>query len=708
MTRTPFGRSLGLGLLAILVLAMTCGSSAGASRQDLDGFLAKIQDANGDVRRAAWENAGKLGADAISPLGKLLGGENRPVAKAAERALEVVAHYASRPGADAERKAVSAALIELTRQGNPVKVRDKALRLLGSTGQDDSVPAIAALLGDKEVWEAARWALERIPGKASNVALIRALYKAPSWQKSELLKFQEAIISTLGAKKAPEAVEPLLGFVQSGQRSLRIAAVEALGRIGDARAAEPILDVARTASGREKAIAHDNYLRIADKLLEKRRPQAALEMYFNALRATADVAAGGAVLVGLGKVGGDAAIRVLFEALLAPSPGIRNAAISALTNLKGREAGAAIAALLPRAQPELKPILLRILVDRKDPFASGALISAARDPDAEFRLTALELIGEIVDDNLAISLVTALEKEGPEGKRAALRSYLKYADWVLRKGNWRSALGIYYNALDCAMDDAERRTALQGIGAIASKDSTLLVEKMMDNPSLRDDAARAYIAIASNKANWTDKRAPIWMLTKVVDSPCSVEVIQLAASRLKEFGVIIPIAERSGFVTRWWLVGPFPNPGNSAYEKEFPPEKEVDLGKGVQYDGKTFAWKKVITVNPQGRVNLEEEFDPNQNVAAYAYTEIKSPNEAKVKFKIGSDDSAVCWLNGEKIHAVKVSRGLSVDQDVVNATLRAGINRILMKILNEGAQWEFCLRITDDQDKPIDMSKVER
>ncbi|NQT81418.1 HEAT repeat domain-containing protein, partial [bacterium] len=268
MTQTGFRRSLALGLLTIVVLVAISGSSWAATRQELNDFLARIQDAKGDVRRAAWENAGEMGADAVAPLGKILAGKERAAAKAAGRALEVVAHYASRPGADAERKAVSAALIELTKKGNSVKVRDKALRLLGSTGQDNAVPAIAALLGDEEVWEAARWALERIPGRAANMALLRAVNQPPRWEKSEILKFQEAIISTLGAKKSPEVVEPLMKFVRSDRENIRIAAMEALARIGDPRAASVILNAARERSGREKAIALDSYLRIGDRLAE--------------------------------------------------------------------------------------------------------------------------------------------------------------------------------------------------------------------------------------------------------------------------------------------------------------------------------------------------------------------------------------------------------------------------------------------------------
>lgn len=727
MTRIGLKRSLGVVLLTIVASVAISGSSRAATEKALNDFLAKIQDAKGDVRRAAWESAGKMGADAVAPLGKILAGKDRAAAKAAERALEVVAHYASRPGGHAERMAVTAALIELARKGNPAKVRDKALRLLGSTGQDNAVPAIAALLGDKEVWETARWALERIPGKTVNRALIGALNKPPRWEKSEILKFREAIISTLGAKKSPEAVEPLMRFVRSDQEDIRIAAIETLGRIGGWEAARAILKAARARSGREKAIALDNYLRIADPLAQ-RRPETALLMYRNVLTEFKDEVPRSAALVGIGKMGGSRALGTLLGALSEASPRIRNAAADILTKMGrhvgvggavgralelGRGVGGAVAGAIPGSKPEVKIILLRVLVDRGDRSAADVLRRALLDPDGEVRLAALALMGNVADPYAAQSilvpqLLLLLEKQPPGARKVALQSYLDIADMLARRGPTLKAMQMYHKALNLATEDAEKRRALQGIAAIGSLGSLETVKQLMEKPALQESAATAYIAIALKIAASGEKRRAIGMLTQVVESPCSVDVIQLAAARLKELGVVIPIAQRSGFATRWWLIGPFPNPNNSAWEKEFPPEKEVDLKKGVEFDGKSFLWKEVTTGHPQARVNLEEYFKPTENVAAYTYTEIEVPKETEVKFKIGSDDSVVCWLNGERIHAVKVSRGLSVDQDVVNTTLQAGNNKILLKILNEGAQWEFCLRITDRQDRPIDMSKLTK
>jgi hypothetical protein len=76
-----------------------------------------------------------------------------------------------------------------------------------------------------------------------------------------------------------------------------------------------------------------------------------------------------------------------------------------------------------------------------------------------------------------------------------------------------------------------------------------------------------------------------------------------------------------------------------------------------------------------------------------------------VIFKIGSDDAVVCWLNGKHIHSYMEDRGYAPDQDIVPAHLRAGMNFILMKVLNGGADWACGLRITDTDNRPLHLAQ---
>ena len=56
----------------------------------------------------------------------------------------------------------------------------------------------------------------------------------------------------------------------------------------------------------------------------------------------------------------------------------------------------------------------------------------------------------------------------------------------------------------------------------------------------------------------------------------------------------------------------------------------------------------------------------------------------------------------------EVNRGLTVDQDNVNTRLVSGKNTILVKCLNGGSQWGFCLRITDRQGAPLPLPEREK
>ena len=44
---------------------------------------------------------------------------------------------------------------------------------------------------------------------------------------------------------------------------------------------------------------------------------------------------------------------------------------------------------------------------------------------------------------------------------------------------------------------------------------------------------------------------------------------------------------------------------------------------------------------------------------------------------------------------------MTVDQDTVKAKLRKGKNAILLKVLQGGSRWAFCLRVTDTDGKRL-------
>src|ERR1700690_500585 len=82
---------------------------------------------------------------------------------------------------------------------------------------------------------------------------------------------------------------------------------------------------------------------------------------------------------------------------------------------------------------------------------------------------------------------------------------------------------------------------------------------------------------------------------------------------------------------------------------------------------------------------------------AYAYAEwaVDKPQKALAVF--GSDDAAVVWLNGRKVHHIARDRALDPDSDRFDLPLQAGANRLLVKVDNGTGYWGFALRVFDGE-----------
>ena len=106
-------------------------------------------------------------------------------------------------------------------------------------------------------------------------------------------------------------------------------------------------------------------------------------------------------------------------------------------------------------------------------------------------------------------------------------------------------------------------------------------------------------------------------------------------------------------------------------------------------------------------IDLRAQFDPHDNVAAYALAEVRMTADTPVLCLLGSDDGCEFWVNGEKLHEVNAPRGMAVDGDRVEATLQPGVNRLLLKVLQGGGDWQFCLRIAGRDGVPLDLSSGE-
>jgi alpha-mannosidase len=90
-----------------------------------------------------------------------------------------------------------------------------------------------------------------------------------------------------------------------------------------------------------------------------------------------------------------------------------------------------------------------------------------------------------------------------------------------------------------------------------------------------------------------------------------------------------------------------------------------------------------VDADSTGGIDLNRVFaGSTDESAAYAHAYVFSPEDRTVLFVMDSDDDLVAWLNGQRIWAHVVARGMRSGSDTVGVRLAAGWNSLLLKAVN--------------------------
>jgi HEAT repeat protein len=145
----------------------------------------------------------------------------------------------------------------------------RALRIMGTA---ESVPALAALLTDKDLSHMARYALERIQAPEAGAALRDALPKVSGALKA-------GVIGSLGARADAAAAPALIGLLGDADAAIVIAAATALGAIGTPEAATALVAAAKKAPAATKPAIIDGALHAAELLAAAGKKAEAIAVY---------------------------------------------------------------------------------------------------------------------------------------------------------------------------------------------------------------------------------------------------------------------------------------------------------------------------------------------------------------------------------------------------------------------------------------------
>jgi hypothetical protein len=161
--------------------------------------------------------------------------------------------------------------------------------------------------------------------------------------------------------------------------------------------------------------------------------------------------------------------------------------------------------------------------------------------------------------------------------------------------------------------------------------------------------------------------------------------------------IIGPAKIPDGRLRHWLVLGPFPDTDDTGLEKSQIPEATVTPSHNVSCE--QLRWKSAYGEN--NYLDLAATCSPNQHVLAYAHVYILAPNDLNCNLVYGSDDGIRLWLNGELLQSLHVRRAPDPNQNTTPIALKAGWNRLLVKVDQMTGSWGFYMRLKSPDGAPL-------
>jgi HEAT repeat protein len=335
---------------------------------------------------------------------------------------EVRAYVGRRLARAGDPRALAAALGWLTSSGRTLVDRMLGLDLL-SRAPALTPPARRAIeqaIRDRDATIRLR-ALEAL-GRQEVAPSLPAVVAALDDDNREIRQQAIALVAAAAAEDRPGAARatlPLLERVDDGDRGIRLAALRALGRLGDPRAVPALLRVAAEQPIDLRAAA-------VDALAAPSMAAAVPTLIGLGRRPPPDELARHAQLA-LGEIATPAAISALVESLRRP-PVADEARVALLA--AGPAAVEPLAAELAQGTPSSAAIAAALLGDLGDRRATGALAAATdtRDGDPAAWLVAIDALARLGDPASLPALARAAEARQADVRLAAFAALQTLAD----------------------------------------------------------------------------------------------------------------------------------------------------------------------------------------------------------------------------------------------------------------------------------------
>ena len=462
--------SIVISLMMVTLVFHTATQSIYA--QDMDALLNQLRGKTEAPQRNAEQLADAY-EQAIDYLMPLMSADDVGSRYNYQIALQDIGSYASRPGAETERRVLANVLCKkVETAGMPATVRNWFVLQIERIGKEESVRTLTALLSseDKELRDYARRALVKNPSQAALSSLERALKQAKDseWKNTLLQSLAERSRTDVAGGSA-EALE---------------------------KAATIITDSLKKGTDADQATIARMLIHIAGELVKLKKFGQAMNIYDN-LNAWAtgrgpDVFfIRAAALNGIAACDGQRAVEVVTSAVQSDNPKIRSLAVQAARNAPTKDAMRALTEMLGELEPYSQQQVLGLIADKGD-LSSVKSVKEVLDSDTEpVRMEAIETLMKIGGDQGAEALMKiAINDDGPAQRAAYSGLSVMTGPGVEEMIKARAASGDINCRVIAIGLLGQRRTA----GAIQS----LLNYAADDNADISAAAFKALAAVADS------------------------------------------------------------------------------------------------------------------------------------------------------------------------------------------------------------------
>ncbi len=354
-----------------------------------------------------------------------------------------------------------------------------------------------------------------LKGSEVTEALAAELAKAPPARAALL-------VAALGDRGEDKLSPAVLRAAKEGDTQVRLAAIQVVGRAGDASAVPVLIGIATGDDAELATVAKDalatlpgeqvnhelaNRLpeakgKTLDLLIElagKRRINAVAELI--KVFHSSDEATRNAALVALGATAGSADLPLLINEVTSSKNGdesklAEKALQTACVRMPDREATAeALAKAMPSASSSAKASLLRILGAMGGPKALATVAAAVKEGDPELQDAGTRVLGEWMTADAAPVLLEITKSSADDKYRTrALRGYLRIARQ--QKMPDAERLAMFRQGLELAKRPEEKQLTLDILKRCPSAETVRLASSFMDDQQLKQHAVETAIFIA--------------------------------------------------------------------------------------------------------------------------------------------------------------------------------------------------------------------